>query len=350
MNQQPKKSITTADIAQLVGGEVLGEPALTLLGFARADAAKAGDLTFAENETWFGHAEQGAASAILAPDPFRSAKKTVIRVGNPRVAFAKVLPLFFPERTFPPGVHPSSVIAPSASVDPSAHIGPLCVVEERASIGPGCVLEAGDYVGHDCRLGAGTHLFPNVTLYAGTLVGLRVRIHSGTVVGSDGFGYVFDQGRHLKVPQIGNVLLGDDVEIGSNTSIDRGALGPTIVGAGTKIDNLVQVAHNVSFGDHCIVCGQTGISGSTKIGSYSTFAGQVGIAGHLQIGNQVTVAAQAGVMNNIPDGEKWLGAPAQPDRQMKRIFIALQRLPELLKRVHELEKRLGTGPDAKPPA
>ncbi len=339
------KQYTTADIAKHVAGEVLGDGAVPLAGFAPAETARAGDLTFAENEAWFERAEQSAASAILVPSHFTSVRKILIRVANPRVAFAKVLPLFFPERKLAPGIHPSAVVAASAEVDATAHVGPLCVVDERAKIGPRCVLEAGDYVGADCRLGEDTHLFPNVTLYAGTQAGRRVRIHAGTVVGADGFGYVFDQGRHLKVPQIGVVILGDDVEIGANTCIDRGALGPTVIGLGTKIDNLVQIAHNVAFGEHCIVCGQVGISGSTKVGNHTTLAGQVGLAGHLQIGSQVTVAAQSGVMHDIPDGQKWLGAPAQPDRQMKRVFIALQRLPELLRRVSELEKRLNPSED-----
>ena len=334
-------TFTAADIAKHVQGEVLGDGSTPLAGFAPAESARAGDLTFAENETWFQRAELSAASALLVPAGFSSSKKTLIRVANARVAFAKLLPLFFPERKFAPGAHQTAVVAASAQVDPTAHLGPHCVVDERAKVGPRCVIEAGCYVGPDCQLGEGTHLFPNVTLYARTQVGARVRIHSSTVVGADGFGYVFEQGHHLKVPQIGNVVIGDDVEIGSNVSIDRGALGPTVIGKGTKIDNLVQIAHNVVIGEHCILCGQVGISGSTKVGNYTTLAGQVGLAGHLQIGNQVTVAAQSGVMHDIPDGEKWFGAPAQPDRQMKRVYIALQRLPELLKRVSELEKRLG---------
>jgi UDP-3-O-[3-hydroxymyristoyl] glucosamine N-acyltransferase len=219
------------------------------------------------------------------------------------------------------------------------------VVSDRAQIGPRSVLEGSNHVGADCAVGEDSHLFPNVILYARTQVGNRVRIHSGTVVGSDGFGYVLDQGRHLKVPQIGNVVIQDDVEIGSNVSIDRGALGSTVIGRGTKIDNLVQIGHNVVLGEHCILCGHVGIAGSTKVGSYTTMAGQVGVAGHLTIGSHVTLGAQAGVMNNVPDGEKWLGAPAQPDRDMKRIFIALQRLPELSKRVKELEERKGQKPE-----
>lgn len=337
-------TITAADIARHLGAEIVGDPNLALAGFAPADTARAGDLTFAENEDYFRRADQSAASAILVSGEFASATKTLLRVKNARVAFAKALPLFFPEPAFPAGIHPSAVIAPSACVDPSAHVGPHCVVGERAAIGPRAVLEGGNHVGPDCRIGEDTRLFPNVTLYARTLVGCRVRIHSGTVVGSDGFGYVFDQGRHLKVPQVGNVIVQDDVEIGANVAIDRGALGPTVIGAGTKIDNLVQIAHNVVLGEHCILCGQGGISGSTRIGNYTTLAGQVGLAGHLQIGSRVTIAAQSGVMNDIPDGEKWLGTPAQPDRQMKRVYLALQRLPELLRRVSELEKRLGEAP------
>jgi len=185
------------------------------------------------------------------------------------------------------------------------------------------------------------NLFPNVTIYARSEIGNRVRIHAGTVIGSDGFGYVQDSGVHRKVPQIGNVIIRDDVEIGSNVSIDRGALGPTVIGKGTKIDNLVQIAHNVVIGEGCLVISQVGIAGSTKIGNSVILAGQAGLAGHLKIGNRVTIAAQAGVMNNIEDGEKWLGSPAQPDRQVKRQLIAITHLPDLLERVAELEKKLG---------
>ncbi|HKX62856.1 MAG TPA: UDP-3-O-(3-hydroxymyristoyl)glucosamine N-acyltransferase [Verrucomicrobiae bacterium] len=334
------KFYTAADVAKHVGGEVMGDGSVALSAFAPADSARAGDLTFAENENYFARAEKSAASAILVATSVSSSSKTLIRVANPRVAFAKVLPLFFPEPFFAPGVHPSAQISSQARIDPTAHIGAFCIVADGVQIGPRTVLEGGNHLGADCVVGEDSHLFPNVVLYARSQVGNRVRIHSGTVVGSDGFGYVFDQGRHLKVPQIGNVIIQDDVEIGSNVSIDRGALGSTIIGRGTKIDNLVQIGHNVVLGEHCILCGQVGVAGSTKVGSYTTMAGQVGVAGHLTIGSQVTLGAQAGVMNNIPDGEKWLGAPAQPDRDMKRIFVALQRLPELSKRVKELEKRL----------
>lgn len=331
---------TIADIAKLLGGEVLGEASLVLKGFAPADRAQPGDLTFAENENYFARAEQSAASAIIVDAPCAPSRKTLIRVPNARVAFAKVLPLFFPEQALAAGIHPTAIVPASARVDETAHIGPYCVLGEKVRIGPRSVLHGLNYVGADCLLGEDVNLFPNVTLYPSTEVGNRVRIHSGTVVGSDGFGYVLDNGIHRKVPQIGNVIICDDVELGANVTVDRGALGPTIIGKGTKIDNLVQIAHNVTVGEHCIIVSQVGVSGSTKLGNYVILGGQVGLAGHLKIGNRVSVAAQSGVMNNIPDGEKWIWTPAQPDRQAKRQMIALQQLPELFRRVKALEKQL----------
>ncbi len=334
-------TFTTAEIAKHLDGEVVGDAAATLKGFAPADHAKPGDLTFAENEDYFARAEQSAATAIIADEHFKSAKKILIRVPNARVAFARAMALFFPERTWAAGIHPTAVIAASAKVGPGAHIGPHCVVGERVKIGARAVLQANDVVGDDCKLADDVNLFPNVTVYPHTEIGRRVRIHAGTVVGSDGFGYVQDGGVHRKVPQIGNVIIGDDVELGANVTIDRGALGPTIIGKGTKIDNLVQIAHNVEIGEGTLIIAQVGVSGSTKLGKFVVLAGQVGLAGHLKIGNQAIVAAKSGVMHDIPDGGKWMGIPAQPDKQAKRQMIAVQRLPELLKRVAELEKQSG---------
>jgi len=298
---------SVGEIAKLVDGEVIGDSSLILTGFAPADRAKVGDLTFAENESYFLRAEQSAASAIIISTTFTSTGKTLIRVTNARVAFAKVLPLFFPEAIFAPGIHPSAIISPKACVDATAHIGPHCVIGENSKIGDHSVLQGGNFVGANCQLGQAVNLFPNVILYSGTEIGHRVRIHSGSVIGADGFGYVLDAGVHRKVPQIGNVIIRDDVEIGANVTIDRGALGPTIIGMGTKIDNLVQIAHNVTIGEHCLVVSQSGISGSTKLGNYVILAGQVGLAGHLKIGNRVSIAAQSGVMHSIPDGERWFG-------------------------------------------
>ena len=337
---------TAVEIAKLLGGAVIGDGSISLKGFAPADRAQPGDLTFAENESYFARAENSAAAAVIVEGAFQSSRKVLIKVADARVAFAKVLPLFFPEPLFLPGIHTSALVAPGAQVDAAAHVGPYCVVGENVKIGPRSVLQAGTYVGSGCRLGEDVNLFPNVTLYPRCEIGNRVRIHSGTVVGSDGFGYVPENGMHLKVLQIGNVIIRDDVEIGANVTIDRGALGPTIIGRGTKIDNLVQIAHNVTIGEHCLLVSQAGVAGSSKLGNYVIIAGQAGIAGHLKIGNRASVGAQSGVMNNIPDGEKWLWTPAQSDRQAKRQMIALQQLPELLRRVHELEKRLGVNPES----
>jgi UDP-3-O-[3-hydroxymyristoyl] glucosamine N-acyltransferase len=337
---------TAAEIAKQLQGEVQGDAAVTLTGFAPADRAQTGDLTFAENEIFFQRAEASAATAILVAGNFTSANKVLIRVPNARVAFAKVLPLFFPEPVFAAGVHPTAIIATSAKIDPAAHVGPYCVVGERVRLGARVVLQGGNHIGTDSQLGDETNIFPNVTIYPQTQIGKRVRVHSGTVIGSDGFGYVVDQGAHRKVPQIGNVIIGDDVEIGANVTIDRGALGPTIIGKGTKIDNLVQIAHNVSIGDHSLLVAQAGVAGSSKLGSYVILGGQVGIAGHLKIGNKAIAMAQAGVMRDIEDGGKVLGSPAMPDRIAKRQYIAVQQLPGLIRRVRELEKKLGIKPSA----
>lgn len=331
---------TAAEIAKHLQGEVIGDGSIILTGFAPADRAQAGDLTFAENPEYFSRAEQSAATAIIV-DSATASPKVLIRVPNARIAFAKVLALFFPEPVLPAGIHSSAVVAKSAQIDPTAHIGPHSVVGENVRIGARSVLQGGNHIGAGSQLGEEVNLFPNVTVYPRTQIGNRVRVHAGTVIGSDGFGYVQDNGIHRKVPQIGNVIIHDDVEIGANVTIDRGALGPTVIGKGTKIDNLVQIAHNVVLGEHCLIISQVGIAGSSKLGNYGILAGQVGVAGHLKLGNRVQVAAQSGVMTNIPDGEKWLGSPAQPDRQTKRQMIAAQHLPELLRRVSELEKLAG---------
>ena len=332
---------TTAEIARQIGGQVVGDSGAVLNNFATIESARPGDLTFAENEEFFSRAENSAATAIIADKRFSSTKKTLIQVPNARVAFAKALALFFPEKKFPAGIHPTAVIAASANIDSTVHIGPHCVVGEHVNIGARTVLQAGAVVGDDCALAEEVNLFPNVTLYPRSRIGNRVRIHANSVIGSDGFGYVQDGPVHRKVPQIGNVVISDDVEIGAGVTIDRGALGSTVIGRGTKIDNLVQIAHNVQIGEGCLLVAQVGIAGSSKLGNYVVLAGQVGVAGHLKIGNQVIVGAKSGVMENIPDGEKWLWIPAQPDRDAKRQALALQRLPDLLKRVAALEKKLG---------
>jgi len=332
---------TANEIAQLLQAEVVGDGQTLLKGFAPADRAQTGDLTFAENDDYLARAEQSAASAIIVSTATKSDGKVLIRVPNARVAFARTMELFFPEPPVTPGIHPTAVIAQSAQVDATAAIGPNCIIGERVRIGAGAALHGGDFVGDDCKLGDGVVLFPNVTLYAKSELGQRVRVHAGAVIGSDGFGYVLDGGAHRKVAQIGNVIIGDDVEIGANVTIDRGALKPTIIGKGTKIDNLVQIGHNVEIGEHCLLIAQSGVAGSSILGNYVALAGQVGVAGHLKLGDRVTLTAQSGVMDNVPAGEKWMGTPAQPDLAAKRTIVASRRLPALFKRIKALEKKLG---------
>jgi len=332
---------TAADIAKELNGQVEGDGSIPLTGFAPATTAKAGDLTFAENETFFAKAEQSAASAILIDGPFKSARKAVIRVANARIAFARVLPLFFPEQKFAPGVHASAVVAASAQIDSTAHVGPFCVIGEKVKIGPGVVLRGSNHVGDCSVIGANSHLFPNVTLYNQTQIGQRVRIHAGAVIGADGFGYVFDAGVHCKVPQVGQVIVHDDVEIGANVTIDRGALGPTVIGKGTKIDNLVMVAHNCRIGRHNLLAGQVGIAGSCTTGDYVVMAGQVGVADHLEIGDRVVMGAKTGVVSDVPAGTRLCGFPARPDTAQKRIWVTLDHLPEIRKDVRRIKDRLG---------
>jgi UDP-3-O-[3-hydroxymyristoyl] glucosamine N-acyltransferase len=332
---------TIAEIAQLLAGEVVGDGAAVLTGFATAEAARPGDLTFAETDNYFAAAEKSAARAIIVGSTAVSSTKILIRVANPRIAFAKAMSAFFPEPKYAAGIHPSAVIARSAQIDPTVHIGPHCTIGERVQLGAHVVLQAGNFIGDDSALGEATNLFPNVTLYPRTHIGQRVRLHAGTVIGADGYGYVLDQGVHRKIPQVGNVVIGDDVEIGANVTVDRGALGATIIGKGSKIDNLVQIGHNVQIGEHCIVIAQVGIAGSCKLGNYVILAGQAGLGGHLDVGDKAIVGAQAGVMNHIPAGEKWLGSPAQPDKEFKRQVIAQRHLPGLLKKIAAWEKKLG---------
>ena len=212
------------------------------------------------------------------------------------------------------------------------------MIGDRVQVGARSVLMGGNHVRKDSQLGEDVRLFPNVVIYERTSIGHRVTIHSGTVIGADGFGYVFDGGFHRKIPQVGNVIIHDDVEIGANAAIDCGALGSTVIGAGTKIDNLVHIAHNVVVGRHCLIMGQVGFAGSTRLGDYVVIASQSGIAGHLKLGNQATVGAKSGVMRDIPDGGVVLGIPAMPDKQAKRQWIGVQQLPETGRRIRDLER------------
>jgi len=330
--------ITVSVLAGHVGGIVVGDGDLVITGLASVDGASQGDLTFAEKPSYLAEAERSQASAILVTNSVESSSKVLIRVKDPRVAIAKILPLFFPLEEFPAGIHASAVV--DGEVHPTAHVGPHCVVAGGVQIGEGSVLMGGNHIGRDSRIGRDVRLHPNVVLYPKSQIGDRVEIHAGTTIGSDGYGYVFDDGRHLKIQQVGYVVIEDDVEIGANTAIDRGALGATRIGQGTKIDNLVHVAHNVVMGKHCLIMGQVGFAGSTHLSDHVIIASQSGIAGHLKIGAQAMIGAKSGVMRDIEAGATMLGSPAAPDKQTKRQWIAAAQLPGALKRLKALEKRV----------
>ena len=333
-------TITAAALAEHLNGEVIGDGNIELSGFAHADRAVPGDLTFAEKDSYFASADASDASAVLVAGDCTSTSKVLIRVANPRIAAAYALQLFYPPEAFTAGIDASASIAKSARIDPSAHIGPGCVIGENVHIGAETVLIGGNHVAHDCQIGCDVRLHPNVVLYSHTVIGDRTTIHASTVIGADGYGYVFDQGRHVKMPQIGNVVIGSDVEIGSNTSIDRAALGSTTIGSGTKIDNLVHIAHNVTFGENCLILGQTGFAGSTTFGDYCVIASQSGVAGHLKIGNQVTIGSKSGVMRDIADKQTVLGFPAAPHTQAKRQWVGIQRLPDIQLQLRDLQKQV----------
>ncbi len=309
-------SFTAAQIAEQIGGEVLGDGTVELTGLAPAEHARPGDLTFAENAAYFAAAEASQATAVLVTGDLPASKKVLVRVANARVAMAKALAIFFPPDGLPCGIHPDAAIADSAQIDPTAHIGPHCVVGARVRLGARSVLMGGNHLGRDCQIGSDVCLHPNVVIYAKTQIGHRV------------------------MPQVGHLVIHDDVEIGANAAIDRGALGATVIGPGTKIDNLVHVAHNVVLGRHCLIMGQVGFAGSTTLGDCCVVASQSGISGHLKLGNQVTIGAKSGVMRDIPDGGRVLGIPAAPDKQAKRQWVGVQQLPELIRRLRELEQEV----------
>jgi UDP-3-O-[3-hydroxymyristoyl] glucosamine N-acyltransferase len=265
-----------------------------------------------------------------------------VEVANPTLAFSAVIAHFgIAKIVAQPGIHPTAVIAPTAKLNPQAvHVGPHVVVEDGAQIGDGSVLHAGSYIGHHVHLGEGCVLHPHAIVKDYCTLGKRVIIHSGAVIGSDGFGYEFVQGRHMKVDQVGIVEVGDDVEIGSCSCIDRARFGSTSIGSGTKIDNLVQVAHNVTTGAHCILVAQVGVSGSTKLGNYVIMGGQSGAAGHLKIGDQVTVLGRSGVTKDLPAKGHYTGFPARPLMEGRKLMAYPAKVPDLQKRILDLERRL----------
>jgi UDP-3-O-[3-hydroxymyristoyl] glucosamine N-acyltransferase len=334
-------SDTLRQLADLVGGKFCGNGDLVVHAARPIGEASTGDITFIDNEKHAHYLHNCRASAVVVPAALPVAGVNAIQVGDPLGAFVTIVQYLQGKGDAAP-----HGIDPRACVHPTVQLGETPSIHEFASIGAGsiigarCRIHAGAVIGKGCRLGDDVTIFPNAVLYDGTLVGHRSIIHACSVIGADGFGYRFQQGKHVKIPQLGYVDIAEDVEIGACTTIDRGTFGPTRIGAGTKIDNLVQVAHNCQIGKHNLLISQMGIAGSSSTGDYVIIAGQAGIVDHVHIGDRAVIGAQAGVTKEVAVGAHMLGAPAVPEREAKRMLMTLEKLPELRRDVQALKQQL----------
>jgi UDP-3-O-[3-hydroxymyristoyl] glucosamine N-acyltransferase len=336
------RTLTASDIAALVGGTVSGNPSAEVRALAPLDRATESDLSFLANAKYASIYERTRASTVLIAPEFTELSTTAaarIVVAKPHDAMLTVLPKLYraPEREV--GIHGTARIGRGVTLGADVTIGPYAVIRDGAVIGDRCWIDSHVVIGAGVSIGPDTRLFPAVTLYSGTTCGARVSVHAGARLGSDGFGYVFRNGIHDKIPHVGRCIIEDDVEIGANSTIDRGSFDDTIIGAGTKIDNLVHIAHNVRIGRLCLIMAQVGIAGSVRVGDGVVLAGQVGLAGHITVGDQARLAAQAGVFGDIPAGETWSGYPARPHRESLRASAALFRLADIIKKVERMVER-----------
>lgn len=331
---------TLGELAALLGGKLQGPPDLVIQGIASLDRATPRDITFIAQKRYARLAAQSRAAAFIVGPDQAQLERPLIIVGHPYLAYARIAALFAPPRNRWPGVSHLAYLGQEVELGQEVSIAPLVFIGDgvrlgdRVTIMPGCVL--GDRV----QIGGDSFLHPNVTILERCTVGQRVIVHSGTVIGADGFGFVPGKDGHQKIPQLGTVVIEDDVEIGANCAIDRGALGETRVGRGVKMDNLVHLAHNVVVGDNSLLVAQVGVAGSTKIGKGVALGGQVGLVGHIELGDGVQVGAQSGVNRSVPSGQTVSGYPARPHQEWVQIMGHLPRLPEMYKRLKELEKKL----------
>lgn len=332
-------ALTAEVLAQWIGGVVRGDGSVIIEGVAPLDRARENELSFLASASYGALFRETRAGAVLVSPELADAPGATrcrIVVAQPYEAMLGVLPRLYPEAPATPSVHPSALVGREVRMGERVSIGPYAIVGDGVTLGDDVVIGAQCIVGDGVEIGDATQLFPSVTLYSGTRIGRRVRVHAGARLGCDGFGYVFRDGAHQKMPHVGRCVVGDDVEIGANTTIDRGSIDDTVIGAGTKIDNLVHIAHNVRIGRGCLIMAQVGIAGSVHVGDGCILAGQVGISGHHTIGDGVRLAAQAGVFGDIPAGETWSGYPARPHREALRAHAALFKLASLMKRIERL--------------
>ncbi len=328
-------------ISKIVDGILEGDEASIITDLAEIQHAKEGQLTFLGNPKYRKYLSITKATAILVPKDFSSFYKNLIRVKNPNLAFSLMISCFRPTPPLPnPGIHKTACIAESAKLGENTYIGPNVVIEDKAVIEKNVSIFANSYIGAETQIKSESVIRPNVTIYHNCQIGSKVLIHSGVVVGSDGFGFVRTEKSIKKIPQAGRVVIGDDVEIGANCSIDRGTLGDTVISKGTKLDNLVQIAHNVKIGEYCFIAAQSGIAGSSTIENGVTIAGQVGVAGHLKIGAGAIIAAQSGVSKDIPPGTIAFGYPAQEQKKARREIANIRSIPDIKAKLKEVEKMI----------
>jgi len=332
---------TLKEIAQLIDGEVIGDGNVVITGISGIREAEEGDLTFLANPRYAPLMDTTKAAAVITSREVTSAPKPMIRTANPSMAFAKVISILMPsDQKYPSGIHPTAVIGKNVKLGQDVALQPYVVIDDDAVIGDRSIIYAGSYVGYRAKIGCDCLIYPNVAIREKVEIGNRVIVHSGTVIGSDGFGFATVDGEHHKIPQIGSVLIEDDVEIGANVTIDRARFGKTVIGHGTKIDNLVQIAHNVIVGEDSIIIAQAGISGSTVIGKHVTIAGQAGLVGHITIGDNAVLAAQAGVTKPVPANTCVSGYPARRHDEAKRLNAFVTRLPQIVDELKKLEEKV----------
>lgn len=332
---------TLREIAELIGGEVFGQGDIIISGVCGIKEAQPGDITFLSNPKYIPFIEETKASAIIAGRDIVSSVKPIIRTDNPSLVFAKVVSLFSPVTTVhPKGIHRTAIVGKDVCLGKDAAIGAYVVLQDNVCIGDNAIIHSGCFIGNNTQIGDRTLIYPNVSIREYVSIGSGVVIQSGTVIGSDGFGFVNVCGRHQRIPQTGTVVIEDDVEIGANVTIDRARFDKTVIGKGTKIDNLVHIAHNVVIGENSIIVAQVGISGSTTIGKGVTLAGQAGLVGHITVGDGAVVAAQGGVTKSVPPGTFVSGYPAKPHETAKRINACVQNLPRLYETVNSLKKKI----------
>ena len=337
-------TLTTSELAARLDAELEGDASAPVTGVADLKAARAGQVSFAGHPKYLPAVAASGATAVIVPKAAQveAPRPALLRVADADAAFAAACALFAPEPVIQPrGVHPQAWVSPEAKLGAEVSVGAFAVVEAGADIGDGTTLYPQTYVGHGAKLGRDCLLYPLASIRERCVLGDRVILHNGAVIGSDGFGYTVDaQGVRTKIPQTGIVVLEDDVEIGANATIDRARFGETRVGKGTKVDNLVQIAHNCVIGDHSVLCSQVGLAGTTTLGRHVICAGQAGLAGHLTIGDGAVIGAQAGVPKDLPGGQMYLGAPAVPRLEFGKSLAHVASLPKLKDKLKELEKRL----------